>query len=310
MSLSEKTKKWMKQNGIPSFKGKTVLITGANSGVGFKEAETVIFLGADVIMACRNREKAEAARQSLLNEYPEASITLMELDLADFESIDNFTQNLRNFEKTIDLFVNNAGVFHQPGKRTKDGFELVIGTNYFGSFYLSEKIVPLLATQSKPSIYVNTISIIHKIASVDYDDFYCEKKYGNFRVYGRSKISLAKYTYNLAMKYRESNVCVLMNHPGMAITPMGLNAFGKKVARLAPLAGHLINSPEKSALSVPYILSTTFAPGSIIGPNRVFGGWGYPKENHIYKKVKLGAEELIEFTQKEIYEKMTKDSSK
>ena len=91
-----------------------------------------------------------------------------------------------------------------------------------------------------------------------------------------------------------------MNHPGMTVTPMGLNAFGTPVRRISDRFGALFNSPEKSALSLAYILSHDVPAGSIVGPNKGFGGWGYPEENRIVRRVTVGAEELIRFTDEEI----------
>ena len=302
MSLTDKTKRWLNKNCNISLKGKTVLVTGANSGVGFKTAEISAYLGADVILACRSKERANEARLRLLCDNSEASISVMQLDLASLSSIEAFSEELVSNKVDIDAFVNNAGVFRQPGKKTVDGFDLVIGTNYIGTYYLSERLLPYLSSLPHEVVYVNTISIIHKIATVDYEDFYYErgKHYHTFPVYARSKLCLARYTYAQAKRYVGSNVRIMMNHPGMTLTPMGLNAFGNGIGRLAGAVGPLINSPEKSALSIAYILSHEIPVGSIIGPNKGFGGWGYPEINRIGHRVKEGAEELIRFTNIEI----------
>ena len=302
MSLSGKTKHWLNENCNISLKGKTILVTGANSGVGFKTAEIAVSLGADVILACRNQERAQEARLRILCDYPDASISVMQLDLASLTSIEAFTQELVSNNVDIDAFVNNAGVFHQPGKKTADGFDLVIGTNYIGTYYLSERLLPYLSSLPHEVVYVNTISIIHKIATVDYGDFYYErrKRYPTFPMYARSKLCLAKYTYAQAKRYAGSNVRILMNHPGMTLTPMGLNVLGNGIRRLSGIVEPLSNSPEKSALSLAYILSHEIPAGSIIGPNKGFGGWGYPEVNRIGHRVKEGAEELIRFTNMEI----------
>ena len=302
MSISAKTRQWLNENCNISLKGKTILVTGANSGVGFKTAEISVYLGADVILACRNLDRAEKARQELLRDYPKASVTMMCLDLASLASIDAFSEELQTHAVEIDAFVNNAGTFRKPGKKTADGFDLVIGTNYIGTYYLTERLLPYLSALPHEVVYVNTISIIHKIATVDYEDFYYEKAkhYRAFPVYARSKLCLARYTYAQAKRYEKTNIRILMNHPGMTATPMGLNAFGNGVRRLAGIVGPLSNSPEKSALSLAYILSHDVPAGAIIGPNKGFGGWGYPEENRVGRRVKEGAEELIRFTDKEI----------
>lgn len=301
MSLNKKTIKWLSRHAPISLKGKTVVVTGANSGVGFKTAETCAYLGANIIMACRNVEKAEEARSKLVSEYPQIDISILELDLASFSSIDNFVNNVVSKNIDIDVFVNNAGVYHQPNEFTKDGFELVLGVNYFGTYYLTEKLLPFLSKQLHQVTYINTISLIHKFArKINYNDFYYAKKYKNLSVYARSKLCLAKYTYALAKKYENTNVKILMNHPGIALTPLGLNSIGPRVARLSKVFGVLFNSAEKSSLSVVYILSNDFPAGSIIGPKNLFGGWGYPKVNYVLRKVKKDAEELSIFTEKEI----------
>ena len=302
MSLTDKTKRWLNKNCNISLKGKTVLVTGANSGVGFKTAEISAYLGADVILACRSKERANEARLRLLCDNSEASISVMQLDLASLSSIEAFSEELVSNKVDIDAFVNNAGVFRQPGKKTVDGFDLVIGTNYIGTYYLSERLLPYLSALPHEVVYVNTISIIHKIATVDYEDFYYErgKHYHTFPVYARSKLCLARYTYAQAKRYVGSNVRIMMNHPGMTLTPMGLNALGNGISWVADIIKPLSNSPEKSALSIAYILSHEIPVGSIIGPNKGFGGWGYPEINRIGHRVKEGAEELIRFTNIEI----------
>ena len=300
MSLTTKTQNWIEKNAAISLKGKTVVVTGANSGVGYKTAETMLYLGASVILACRNIQRANEARNKLAAEYSESNVSVLLLDLADFSSIDAFVSKIKEQGIDIDVFVNNAGVLHQPGKKTKDGFEMVIGTNYFGVFYLTEKLLPYLTSLPHDVVYVNTISLAHKVAKLEYDDFYYSKRYRTMPVYARSKLCLAKYTYYTAKRLEDSNVRMYMNHPGTSITPMGLDMVGPRLAMSAELAKPFFNSPEKSSLSVAYILSHTFPIGSIVGPNKGFGGWGYPVVNRIYRKVTTGAEELIAFTEREI----------
>ena len=303
MALKEKTKKWFNKLNI-SFEGKTVLVTGSNSGVGFKTAEEALFLGAKIIMACRNQEKAEAAREELLKDYPDSSIYFMQLDLSDFSSIDAFAKNIIDHKIDIDIFVNNAGTFHRPGT-TKDGLENVLGINYFAVYYLSEKLLPYLKTLPHKAVYCNTISVVHKFAKLDYEDFYYTKKYEHFAVYARSKLSLAKYSYELSERCKDTNVSVYMIHPGISVTPLGVNPFGNGIKRLAKILKGAVNSPEKSALSMFYAVSKDLPSGSIIGP-RVLEVWGYPKRNRIRKCVKTGADELVKFTDSEINKALNK----
>ncbi|MBO4384901.1 MAG: SDR family NAD(P)-dependent oxidoreductase [Clostridia bacterium] len=301
MSLSEKTEKWLKENCGVSLKGKTVVVTGANSGVGFKTAETAVCLGADVILACRNEKKADAARDELLIDRPDASVKVMKLDMASFASIDAFVDGLEESGTDVWAFVNNAGAFHHPGEKTEDGFDLVIGTNYIGVYYLTEKLMPYLTALSHEVLYVNTVSVVTKIAGkVDYDDFFMTKNPRSLAVYARSKVCLARYTYALAERMKGSNIRVEMNHPGVAVTPLGLNALGAWATRISGAARPFFNSPEKSSLSFAYLVSHDVKPGSLVGPHIAFDCYGYPKLNRLPRKVKTGADELIRFTEKEI----------
>ncbi|MBR5088626.1 MAG: SDR family NAD(P)-dependent oxidoreductase, partial [Ruminiclostridium sp.] len=124
MSLTEKTKNWLNKNCNISLKGKTFLVTGANSGVGFKTAEIAVYLGADVILACRNKDRVEQAKLELLCDYPDAAVSVKHLDLASLSSIEAFSEEIISNKVDIDAFVNNAGVFRQPEKKTADGFDL------------------------------------------------------------------------------------------------------------------------------------------------------------------------------------------
>ena len=150
-------------------------------------------------------------------------------------------------------------------------------------------------------VCINTVSVIHKVAGrIRYDDFWFEKRHRSLSVYARSKLCLAKYTYALAMRCRGTNIRAVMNHPGIAITPLGLNAFGEWVTRLAGVFGRMFNSPEKSSLSVAYIMGRGIPAGAIAGPHKAFDCWGYPRENRVLRRVKTGADELIRFTEEEI----------
>ena len=179
MALSDKTKRWLAKNAGVSLKGRTAVVTGANSGVGYKTAETLAYLGA---------------------EYPGSGFSVAELDLADFSSVDAFADGIKARGDDIDIFVNNAGAFRHPGEKTKQGFDLVMGTNYLGVYYLTEKLLPYLSSLPHEVAYINTVSLVHKYARTDCGDFRCDNKGGALAVYAASKLCLAKYSYYLSEK--------------------------------------------------------------------------------------------------------------
>ena len=114
MSLTTKTKKWLEKNAAISLKGKTVVVTGSNSGVGYKTAETMLYLGARVILACRNMQRANEARNKLAAEYSESNISVMLLNLAHFSFIDAFVSKIKEQGIDIDVWVRIFFVFSQP----------------------------------------------------------------------------------------------------------------------------------------------------------------------------------------------------
>lgn len=301
MSLSEKTKKWLKKTGCASLRGKTVIVTGAGSGIGYKTAEVAVFLGASVIMACRNLKKAGGAADELRREYPGSNVKVMSLDLADLSSVDAFADRIVSENIDVDIFVNNAGVFRQPGRKTKDGFELVIGTNYIGVFRLTGKLVGYLSSLPHPVYYMNTVSVVFRTArKIDFRDFYFEKRYSDLAAYSRSKLCLAIFSRALARSLSDTNLAVYMIHPGVSMTPLAADAYGRVVSFLANRFRGLFNSPEKSSLAPFFILAKQPPAGSLAGPSGFFGVWGYPKTNSIPKRIDRGGEELIAFTENEL----------
>ncbi|MHA2272132.1 MAG: SDR family NAD(P)-dependent oxidoreductase, partial [Candidatus Hodarchaeales archaeon] len=129
-------KKW--NNGdIPDLSGKTAVVTGANSGTGLQAAKVLASKGAEVIMACRSMEKGEAAAGEIREEYPDTTVKVMQLDLADLSSVRSFAEEFNQTYSSLDILLNNAGVMQTPQLKTADGFELQFGTNHLGHFALT-----------------------------------------------------------------------------------------------------------------------------------------------------------------------------
>ena len=296
MSLKEKTKKYLNKKCKNSIKGKTIVITGATSGVGLKAAEELLYLGANLILAARNQEKAEEIKKNLEEEYEDSTIDIYPLDLASLDSIKKFAARIKRNKVDVYGFVNNAGVF-SGNNRTVDNYPLVMGTNYIGTFVLVERLLPYFMSLSHDVKLINTSSISYKSGKINYNDFFFEKKKkGTFQIYSRSKLCLTKYSIYLANKYMDSNIQTIMTHPGIAKTSLLMDMFKPWYMRIFKPMANIFMKPEKASLSIPYALTNDVRSGSLIGPNHAFDGWGYPKINKLKKKAYSEIEQLIVYT--------------
>lgn len=294
--LTPKTQDYLRDYCPEDLHGRCVVVTGANSGIGFKACEELVHLGASVIMACRNIRKAESARTAILESYPDANIRCMTLDLASRNSIHSFVQQIISEGQDIHAFVNNAGVLNAKG-RTAEGFEVIIGTNYIGTWTLTEAILPYLQSLGHEVRLINTSSIAHKAGSLDYGNFFFDKGYGRFKAYSRSKLCVTKYSLALHSRLEGSNVKLYLSHPGTSLTPIATNALGSWTSTLVGIVGRwIIQSPEKSALSIPYIVAGNRTAGQMYGPAGILEAWGYPGRSKISRKALFGWDELQEFT--------------
>ena len=284
MALSTKTLGYLETHcgGFPA--GKTAVITGATGGIGLKTAEILLRMGAGVILACRNAEKAGKVREQFLDEFPGADIRIMELDLADLHSVRAFAEALPE----VDIFINNAGVYHHPGEKTADGFQLVMGTNYLGVYELSELLIPKMLEWNREVVYINTVSIAHRVAKVHLNHFQDDRW-----SYPRSKLCLARYTTELARRCTGTSIHVYMSHPGIAVTGIAAHAY-KRLYRLAGLSP--FNTPEKSALAAAWILTHEVPEGSVVGPRGFLYAWGTPGINRPCARAGQEIEPLLEYT--------------
>jgi len=202
---------------------KTVLITGANSGIGFVTASKLAEMGAKVILACRSKEKAEHSINSILNTTPEAKLQFLQLDLADQNQIRKAVDTLIKTEKRLDVLINNAGLFGLRGV-TKDGFELHFGTNHLGPYLLTRLLLPLLK-QSAPSRIVNVSSHGHySTLSVNFDSFLgSTRSRWSFPEYATSKLCNVLFTKYLADYLQGTGVNVYSLHPGIIASEIWRN---------------------------------------------------------------------------------------
>ena len=154
---------------IPDQSGKVVIVTGANSGLGFETARALAAKGAQVVMACRNQEKAKQAAQEILVEFPQAQLDLIALDLADLASVRTFADSFNKRYRKLDALCNNAGIMAIPYRQTADGFEMQLGVNHLGHFALTGLLLETL--KMTPGARVVTVSsMAHQMGKIDFDN--------------------------------------------------------------------------------------------------------------------------------------------
>jgi len=272
------SKQWTAAD-IPSLSGKRVLITGANSGIGYHAALKLARKGAQVVLACRDRQRGEVALASLDADAPSAHTELAILDLASLASVREFAKKELAKRRPLHVLINNAGVMAPPARlQTADGFELQFGTNVLSHFALTALLMPALeqaAAESTERPRVVTIaSIAHKRGQLSFDDLQSEKKYGPMRAYQQSKLADVMFTFELDRRLRAANSRVMSvgAHPGVANTNLfqvGDRSSFEKAAR--NLVGHVIgivlNTDAEGALPTLYAATATdVKDGGYYGP--------------------------------------------
>jgi NAD(P)-dependent dehydrogenase (short-subunit alcohol dehydrogenase family) len=194
-----------------------VLITGANRGIGKATAKLVAATGARVIMACRNVSRSLAAADEVRRAAGRraARVDLLELDLASIDSITAFAESVKTGYERIDTLINNAGLFSKAPSRTKDGFELTMGTNFLGPFLLTNLLLPLLRKSPDPRI-VNLSSSAFRFGNISRIPVNPIKPYHGFLSYASSKLAMLLFTLELALKAK--GIAVNAIHPGIIDT--------------------------------------------------------------------------------------------
>lgn len=173
-----------------------MLITGANSGIGFEAAKALAEAGASVVLACRNEQKGEQARAAILASTPHASVELEVVDLSDLDSVESFASSFAANSDSLDVLINNAGVMALPLSRTAQGFEMQFGVNHLGHFVLTGHLMNLLR-DTPGSRIVNVASLAHRFGRIRWDDPNWHRGYSRWPAYGQSKLANLLFTRGL-----------------------------------------------------------------------------------------------------------------
>ncbi len=211
-------KKWTSDN-IPNLSGKTAVVTGANSGIGYWTAYWLAVKGARVILASRDPQKAETAAIRMGDLIPELKLDRIPLDLASFKSIHKFSATFSERYSTLDILINNAGVMAIPFRTTVDGFEMQFGTNHLGHFALTGLLMPPLLAASEGRV-VTISSLVHRRGSMDFENLNGEKDYDPWTAYQQSKVANLLFAYELQRKLEAARIPLssIAAHPGYSAT--------------------------------------------------------------------------------------------
>ncbi|KAF7204603.1 retinol dehydrogenase 13 [Nothobranchius furzeri] len=240
-----------------TIKGKTVIITGANTGIGKETAQELAKRGGRIIMGCRDMEKCEAVAKDIRGKTLNPHVYACHLDLASMKSIREFAQRINREEDRVHILVNNAGVMRCPEGKTEDGFDMQLGVNHLGHFLLTNLLLDKLK-ESAPSRVINLASLAHIIGKMDFDDLNWEKKkFDTKQAYCQSKLANVLFTRELAKRLEGTGVTVNAVHPGVVATELGRHTglhkspFSSSV--LSPFFSLLVKGPKLGAQPSVYL---------------------------------------------------------
>jgi NAD(P)-dependent dehydrogenase (short-subunit alcohol dehydrogenase family) len=259
--------KWTADD-LPNLDGSTFVVTGANSGIGLTAARALAKAGARVVLAVRNKGKGEAAAATI-----DGNVEVRELDLADLASVRAFADG---WQGDIRALINNAGVMAVPESRTKDGFEMQIGTNHLGHFALTNLLLPHITDR------VTTVSsTAHRMGKIDLDDLNWEtRSYSRWPAYGQSKLANLLFTLELDRRLTDagSDVRATAAHPGYAATNLQQHTGSRLQNAGMWIANRLVaQSDSMGALPTLYAATEDLPGTSYVGPGGFQEQRGHPK---------------------------------
>ena len=262
--------------------GKRVIVTGANSGIGFEAAQVLAGKGAEVILACRNQSKGEAALAAIRQACPNSQVSLMSLDLSSLASVAEFAEAFKARYDRLDVLINNAGVMAPPFSSTADGFEMQFGTNHLGHFALTGYLLPLLEAADAGRIVVVS-SVAHRFGRLNFNNLNSEKRYLRWPVYAQSKLANLVFARELQRRLQQqgSKVIAVAVHPGYSDTNLQRHTPG----------GAIMNRIAQSQLegAMPTLYGSTEAGikgGEYIGPDGWFELKGRPRRAYVAPKAR------------------------
>jgi len=239
---------------------KTILITGATSGIGKEAAKKLAAAGHEIVFTSRDARKGSEAKKEIISFSKNSDVEFYLCDLASFNSIEGFSKQFHENYNRLHVLINNAGVWKRRREISRDGIEYTFAVNYLAPFLLTNLMLDILI-KSAPSRIINVASALHH-GKIRFDDPEFSHSYSGWRAYAHSKLALILFTRLLADKLKEKNVEVYALHPGLISTNLGREAsfptkimfriFGRKASKGADAIVYLVESEEVRGLSGEY----------------------------------------------------------
>ena len=281
--------KWT-QKDIPDLSDKVVVVTGANSGLGFESTKTLAGKGATVVMAVRNPGKGEEARQEILKIHPQASLDLMKLDLGNLSSVHEFAAAFKAKYDRLDILLNNAGVMAIPRQETADGFEMQLGVNHLGHFALTGLLLDVIVKTPQARIH-NVSSSANYTGTINFDDLMGKQNYSRWGAYGQSKLANIFFTFELQKRLSAAGFDTIANtsHPGFVMGHLQSNSVEQSGTKMEAVLYRIIQplvaqDISMGVLPMLYGMTARDARGGVFYGPRTFNMRGYPAEKKANKE--------------------------
>lgn len=271
-------------DSIPDQTGRTAIVTGANTGIGYETALALVRKGATVVLACRDVAKADAAVAKIMAEKPRGSASSQALDLSDLDSVNAFAKRFVAEHQRLDLLVNNAGVMVPPESQTRQGFELQIGTNHLGHFALTAHLLPLLRKTAGARVVVVS-SGVHHMGHIDFEDLNFKRRgYSAPKAYAQSKLANLLFALELQRRLRSAGADTIVTaaHPGWTATDLQRTAGAARFFN--PFFA--MKAPDGALPTLRAATDPTASAGDYYGPKRFFEMNGPPVRARINRRAR------------------------
>lgn len=269
---------WTKDN-ITDQSGKTVIVTGANTGIGFETALALYEAGAHVVLACRSLEKAQEAATSIKSHKGNGTLEIALLNLANLAAVKDFAEEFIKNHQQLDVLINNAGVMIPPASKTDDGYELQFGVNFIGHFALTGYLYPLLkATPGSRIVTLSSMAYLHGV--IDFDNLKSENDYEPMREYSQSKLADLILSIELQRRIvaKGDNVLSIAAQPGANKTELARHMDPDVFKAAVERVGELMEPWQGALPSLYAAVAPEAEGGKLYGPDKDGGYRGYPAE--------------------------------